>query len=179
MPDMTRTGWAARLRSGRCGRSILVGAFVLAALSGCGGSTDKATPTPSATVPVPTATITATPAPQITLSEMVFAAEVDAGTGGPAAPATSLGRSTPTIYAFVQTSALPAGTTIRVDWSINDVAVPTLLQEATLNSERPAGWIEFHLTQTAGEPWPSGTLGVTITVNGATSVSGSVQLSGF
>lgn len=178
---MTRTGWADRLRFGRSGRMVLVGAFIVAALSGCGGSGNDATPTLTVvpTDPAPTATTVVSPAPQISLGEVVFAADIDAATGGPSAPATSLGRSTPTVHAFVQTSDLPVGSTIRVDWSINEIAVPTLTQEVTLNGERPAGWIEFHLTQTAGEPWPSGTLGVTITVDGATSVSGSVQLSGF
>ncbi|MGN6485231.1 MAG: hypothetical protein ACTHMX_12615 [Thermomicrobiales bacterium] len=163
----------------RCGRVILIGALVLAALAGCGGSGSTDAPTPTATVPVPTATTPATPVPQIGLGEVVFAADIDAATGGPAVPATTLGRATPTIHAFVQASALPAGTTIRADWSINGVAVPTLMQEITVGSERPAGWIEVHLTLSDGQPWPSGTLGVTITVDGSANVSGSVLLSGF
>ncbi|MGC4105498.1 MAG: hypothetical protein QM753_03970 [Thermomicrobiales bacterium] len=180
MPGTTRTGWRDRLRPGRSGRLVLVGAFVVATLAGCGGSGGDDTPTPTASVPpVPTATLAPTQPPQIALGEVVFAADIDAATGGPAAPATSLGRSTPTIRAFVQTSALPAGTTIRADWSINGVAVPTLMQEFTLTADRPAGWIEVHLTLTDGEPWPSGALQVTITVDGATNASGSVQLSGF
>lgn len=158
---------------------IVAGLLVLAVLAGCGGSGGSDAPTPTATIPLPTATSPATPPPQIDLGEVVFAADVDAATGGPAAPATTLGRSTPTIHAFIQTSALPAGTTVRADWSINGVAVPTLMQEITIPAARPAGWIEVHLTLTDGQPWPSGTLGVTITVDGGANASGTVLLSGF
>ena len=174
MPGTRRMG---RNDRARCGRVILVGAFVLAALAGCGGSGGDEPPTP--TIPVPTATTPATAVPRIDLGAVVFAADIDAATGGPAVPATTLGRATPTIHAFVQTGALPAGTTIRADWSINGVGVPTLMQEITVGSERPAGWIEVHLTLSDGQPWPSGTLGVTITVDGTATVSGSVLLSGF
>ncbi|MGC4193275.1 MAG: hypothetical protein QM589_19175 [Thermomicrobiales bacterium] len=159
---------------------LVVGAFVLAMLVGCGDSGGGTKPTPTATAPVPTATqpLPATPAPTIALGDIVFALDVDPATGGPATPATSFGRSTPTIHAFVQTDALAAGTTIRADWSINGVAVPTLMQEVRLDAARPAGWLEFHLTLTAEQPWPSGTLGVTITVDGATA-SGTAELTGF
>ncbi|MGB3328618.1 MAG: hypothetical protein WBA46_06650 [Thermomicrobiales bacterium] len=176
---MTQAERIDRQRFRRFGRAFLVGAIALAALTACGGSGKDAAPTPTATMPPPTATIMATPAPRITLGAIVFAADVDAATGGPAAPATILGRSTPTIHVFAETSALPAGTTIRIDWSINNVAVPNLMQEVTLNGERPAGWIEFHLTQKGTQSWPSGALSATITIDGSTTASGVVQLSGF
>ena len=166
-------------RSASWTRAVLVGAVTLAVLAGCGGSGKDSTPTSTAMAPVPSATVPATPSAPITLGEVQFAAEIDPATGGPAAPATSFGRATPVIRAFVQVSSLPAGATIRADWSINGVAVPTLMQEITLNAGRPAGWLEFHLTRTSGQPWPSGTLGVTITIDGAAPASGTVTLSGF
>lgn len=175
----TRIGWMRRAWSARSAQILIVGALVMATLAACGGSGKDETPTPqpTATAAPATPTPTVTP-PQISLGEVTFATDADPATGGPAAPTQSFIRSTQTVRVFVQVGALPAGTLVRVDWAINGVAVPTLMQEITLNAERPAGWIEFSLDRTTEQPWPSGTLTATITVDG-TSVSGEASLSGF
>lgn len=182
MPETTWNGWVPQIMGSRTMRTLMVGVLALVTLTACGGSGKDETPTPAptATTAAPATVVPTTPStPQISLGSVIFATDADAATGGPAAPTESFIRSTQTVRAFVQAGALPAGTVVRVDWAINGVAVPTLMQEFTLSAERPAGWLEFSLDRTTAQPWPSGTLTATVTVDGATTVTGDAALSGF
>lgn len=158
-------------------RSLLIATTVLL-LVGCGsGDAPEPTPTPPpAVIATPSPAAMSTPATPVALADVVFATAIDATTGGPAQEVREVPETTKTIYAFVQSGPLPAGTTIAAEWTIDGTPIPGVSQSVRVDHAREAGWIEFHLEWTASGTWPQGALGVTISVDGTPSSSGSVRI---
>lgn len=158
-------------------RALLIATTVLL-LVGCGsGKAPEPTPTsPPAVVATPSPIAISTPATPVALADVVFATGIDATTGGPAQQLQEIPETTKTIYAFVQSGPLPSGTTVAAEWTIDGTPIPGVSQSVQVNHAREAGWIEFHLDWTAEGTWPRGALGITISVDGQPSSSGSVQV---
>lgn len=71
------------------------------------------------------------------------------------------------VVAAVQASSLPAGVTIQAHWSIDGTVVPGLDPEPIEVEEgRTDAWLAWTLTWNAEGPWPVGTLGIVIEVDG-------------
>jgi hypothetical protein len=147
-------------------------------LGSCGlpgsGSTDP-TPEPSSTpaqTPIPTTAIT-TP---LSVAPPVWTTGIDPTDGSPIDQVEWFPTDATIIYAAFQTSEIASGTGFSVSWSMNGTAVPGLNPTLQMNTDTPAGWIEFHLTRTTPEPWPAGTLEIHISVGGTIVSSGSIDL---
>ncbi|HWV36216.1 MAG TPA: hypothetical protein VNZ55_11335 [Thermomicrobiales bacterium] len=163
--------------TGAAVRSLLIAATVLL-LVGCGsGKAPDPTPTPPlAVIATPSPAAISTPATPAALTDVVFATGIDATTGGPSQQVQEMPETTKTIYAFVQSGPLPAGTTVAAEWTIDGTPIPGVSQSVQVNHAREAGWIEFHLVWTAEGTWPRGVLGITISVDGKPFSSGSVRI---
>ena len=165
----------------------LSAALALAALSGCGGNGgDQGTipdqadltvvPDEGATVATTGATVggAATPAPLI--GEIVWAAAIDPETNAAVTVVDRFPADAPNLFAVVSVAGLPAGAILAARWTYNDVPLDELdtSVEIALPVEGPA-WVEFHLAR-AEEPWPAGTYGISIDLNGEPARAASVDV---
>lgn len=152
-------------------------------LTAC-GSGAKQTPVSTATVPqIAPATATAattlpksTPATPVVHEGVIWSTTIDPVTGAPGGAVTKIPQSAKTVYAFVQTNGLPAGTTVTATWTIDGTPIPGISQSMKIEPAHGAGWIEFHLDWTAGGSWPRGALGISVAIDGKPVSSGSVQI---
>jgi len=151
-------------------------------LTAC-GSGGKQTPVSTATVPQlapATATVAnlppeSTPATPVVHEGVIWSTTIDPVTDAPGDAATEIPQSAKTVYAFVQTNGLPAGTTVTATWTIDGTPIPGISQ-SKIEPAHGAGWIEFHLDWTAGGSWPRGALGISVAIDGKPASSGSVQI---
>jgi len=152
----------------------VVGILTLA-LVACGGGGESASPTAT---PQPTATAGPTPTafPTPTFSQVTWGTAIDAATGGPADAMSQIPSSASAITAFVETAAIPAGTTFVATWAIDGAPIDALTQTVTVDADRAAGWLTFTLTWSGENPWPRGELSVTIAMNGTQVTSGAVEI---
>ena len=160
---------------------VVVAGLVILLLTACGSGANQ-TPASTATVPPVTTTPMATPAAESTPATpvmhegVIWTTTIDPLTGAPGDSFTEIPQSAKTVYAFVQTNGLPAGTTLTAAWTIDGTPIPGISQSIKIDSAQGAGWIEFHLAWTAGGTWPRGALGISIAINGKPASSGSVQI---
>ena len=149
----------------RCAVSILLAVVVLA---GCGAA-DDAPPDPTATVAVeatPTVLVPTQP-PDVVLGEVVWTTAVAEGTGAPVDTLTTLPNDAGRIVAAVPVETLPAGITLQARWSIDGDPLPALDPAPLVVEEgRQDAWVSWSLSWTSDQPWPIGTLGIQIEVNG-------------
>lgn len=169
-------GLAARQRTGsRIG--TVTGAIVLClSMIACGSSNnDGSTPTVEIQ---PTATMQ----PDNAISEPleiagpIWATSVNPSDGSPADRVEWFPTNAEAIYAVFETSAIRAGTSFTISWTMNGTPVPGLNPTLQMTADAPAGWIEFHLTRTSPTPWPDGQLEVQLRVGEDVVSSGSIEL---
>lgn len=149
-------------------------------VTACGSGAE---PQATATVhPIATPTVTApppaesTPATPVVREGVIWSTTIDPVTGNPGSEVTEIPQSAKTVYAFVQTGGLPAGTTLSATWTIDGTPIPGITQSMTVDTAYGVGWIEFHLDWAVGGTWPRGALGVSIAIDGKPMTSGSVQI---
>lgn len=145
--------------------TILVGVAVLA---GCGAE-DDAPPAPTALDPVGASPTVAAPTqpPDAALGEIVWTTAVAEGTGAPVDTLTTLPNDAGQVVAAVPVETLPAGVTLQARWSIDGTPLPTLDPAPLVVEEgRENAWVSWSLAWTSEQPWPIGTLGIEIEVNG-------------
>lgn len=147
-------------------RRAVILMLAAALLTGC-GSDDDGSPDPTATVAATPTAPAPTPPLEITLDEIVWTSAVADGSGAPVDTLTSLPNNAGQVVAAVPVDTLPAGVTIQARWSIDGEPLPTLDPAPLVVDEgREDAWIAWTLTWTADQPWPIGTLGIEVQVNG-------------
>lgn len=140
---------------------MVASCLVLATLAGCGD--DGGTPPPAS----PTAPATPIPTVVVTFDEVTWATATDDVTGAPFGIVTTLPNSAPRVYASVHADRLPAGAEIQAHWTIDGEPLPELEpRPVVIDAGRADAWISWSLTWTGEQPWPIGTLGIRIEVNG-------------
>jgi hypothetical protein len=165
-----------RRRLGRR-RAISLGLLsVLAPIaSACGGDDDEPTPTvgPTATNAAVAPTVTTAPP---SIEAIVWTTAVDSVSNAPLDPIEQFASEDGTIYGVVRAVNLPVGAVLAATWSYNDV--PLDGAESTIVPARvyPAGYVEFHLTRSDGQPWPPGIYALTITLDGVSAQSATVDV---
>jgi hypothetical protein len=141
---------------------------------GCSGeSASESTPAPEPTerpvTPVPT------PVP-VSLGRIIWTTSVEEDTGAPEEGLEVFAYDAPAIIAAIETSPLPAGTTLTAQWTMNGVAVPGGPTAVATDTDRAEGWVSFELIRNEGMTWPPGVLEITVTVEDGATVSDSVPI---
>lgn len=159
----------ARLRLGAAG---LIVAVVLAA---CGGGGEDPEVTPEATSIPETPTAVATEIPTLGLGAVIWTTSVGAN-GEPGEPVESFGRNTEEIFAVVEVTNAPPGTSVTAEWAINGSPLPRLAQTVAVPEGVSGGWVSFALTWEAETMWPAGELSIVVTANSGETSEGSVTI---
>jgi len=155
--------------------TVLLGLLVLA---GCGAD-DDSSPDPAATVaavgtpivPTPTATV------DVSLGDVVWTSAVDEATGAPVDDLTTLPNDASQVVAAVSAETLPAGVTLQARWTIDGDPLPALDPDPLVVDEgRQDAWVSWSLSWTSDQPWPIGTLGIQIEVNGEPRLSDEIVI---
>lgn len=132
---------------------------VMLVVTACGGSGDSSGD--------PTATVPPTPALALEIGTLVWATGVDATSGAPLDQLDALPNSADRVVAVLAVPSLPAGTTLQARWTVDGDPMPGL-DPAPIVIDEPMedAWVSWQLEWTADEPWPIGTLGITVEVDG-------------
>lgn len=136
---------------------------MLLAVTGCGGDDpDPADATASAQAALPTPT----PIP-LEIGEITWATDVAPDTGAPVDELVSLPDDAPQVVAALRVPSLPAGTTVQAHWTIDGDPMPGLEPERIV-AEEPLedAWLNWRLSWNAEQPWPIGTLGIRVEIDG-------------
>jgi hypothetical protein len=145
-------------------------------LIACGDDADpEPTPTQEATAQ-PTSAPTSQVQEPLEVQPPVWSTGVDPADGSPVDSIEWVSTDAPVVYAVFETTAIPAGTSFSIAWTMNGTPVPGLNPTLEMRVDAPAGWIEFHLDRTSETPWPEGILEIELTVNGEIVSSGSIEL---
>lgn len=165
----SNAGWSAALRA--------VAVLVIAGmgLGACGGSSGSPTPAaPPATATSPA--VPPTPAPSPSLGDVVWASAIDPETREPVTPVDRFAADAPAIYAVVRVRNVPAGATLSADWSYNDNRLGVAAAPVVVGSAVASGYVEFHLTRDEDQPWPDGTYGIAISLDGQVAATSTVDV---
>lgn len=111
-----------------------------------------------------------------TLGPVVWATAVDDETRAPRDQVTSFTADASTIYATVAVEQIAAGTTVQAQWSYNRTRLESLDQVIVAERADSGVWLEFHLSLSQGESWPTGTYELSLAVNGEPAVRSSVEV---
>lgn len=148
---------------------FVAGLAAILVLTACGAGDDPPDPTVTPVLPSPTAV---TPSPELSLTEVVWTSGVAGGSGAPVDTLTTLPNTADRVVAAVQAESLPEGTTLQAHWTIDGERLPELDPEPLVVGEgRENAWIAWTLNWNANEPWPIGSLGIVIEVNGEVALS--------
>ena len=148
-----------------------------ALLTGCGGSEKPSTSTivPPAEDISASASPTATPSPA-TLGDIVWTSTINLETAGPGEKAASFPTNAQAIYAVLRVEDVSPGLTLTANWTYNNTPLSGVSATAVAVQATAAGWVEFHLTLTAGESWPVGTYRITVSQPNGQSASSKVAV---
>ena len=139
----------------------LVGAVVLAGCGGPGQTSSTPALSPTTATMVAEAGPAATPAP-VTFGPIVWAGAIDPVTSAPVGASTSFPPDAVAIYAVAPVKNVTPGLTVSAEWSFNGVTLSGVASTVVATQAVADGWIEFHLTLTAGQTWPAGTYRVVV-----------------
>lgn len=129
-------------------------------------------PSPTASPPTPTLGPGA-----IDFGPVVWSTGVDQDTGAPVDTLSTLPNSAARVHASVQAELLPAGVPIQARWTIDGASLPELDPDPiVVEEQRVDAWITWSLTWTADQPWPIGTLGIEIEVDGETRAAAEIPI---
>jgi hypothetical protein len=145
-------------------------------LGGCGGGGDDAMPTIGPTETSEPAPATETAAPDPVIGEIVWTTAVDATTNEPVEPVTRFPQDSPVIIATVDVEHIPQGAVLSASWTYNGAPLQGVAQSVMPSQPYPGGFVEFHLTRSEGQNWPTGEYAVTISLDGAAQQSSSVDV---
>lgn len=145
---------------------FVAGLVTILVLTACGADDDPPDPT---VTPIPTAVA---PPPEVSLTELVWTSGVAGDSGAPVDTLTTLPNTADRVVAAVQAESLPEGTTLQAHWTIDGERLSELDPEPLVVEEgRENAWIAWTLNWNANEPWPIGSLGIVIEVNGEVALS--------
>ncbi|HEV2128052.1 MAG TPA: hypothetical protein VGR22_05465 [Thermomicrobiales bacterium] len=151
----------------------LVGVLLLVGCAG-GDGRETAQPTTPAEAAIPTAVQPEIP---LEVGEFVWASNLDPETGAPAGSLTSLPNDAEQVIAVLQVPSLPAGTTVQAQWTIDGDPIPGLEPEPVVAEESlEEAWLSWRLSWNAEEPWPVGTLGIRIEIDGEEVASADIPI---
>jgi hypothetical protein len=161
------SGWNQRAR-------LAAVLMALLGLTACGGNS---TPAPTAT-PAPTSTPTLpTPTPMVaTIETIIWAKGIDAATGAPLNQTSSFAPDAPAIYAAMPVKNVTPGLTLTASWSYNGTELNGVGATVVATEPMASGWIEFHLSQAAGQLWPVGTYEISVAQSGAQPVTSEIEV---
>jgi len=146
-------------------------------LGACGGSGAQS---PTATVgPTDTATaitFTPTPVPAATVGKIAWTSSVDPITAAPGQHAKQFGRDAQGIYAVVNVTNLPAGAVLAAIWTYNGESLTLNASSVIPSTMFGEGYVQFHLQRDQGTLWPAGTFAITISLDGKTVQTASVDV---
>jgi hypothetical protein len=163
------------LRGGKWLKGVL-GLACSLSLVACGGDSEpQPTPTAESTTQPTAASTTQAQAP-LEVRPPVWSTGVDPADGSPVDSIEWVATDAPVVYAVFETTAIPAGTSFSIAWTMNGTPVPGLNPTLAMRVDAPAGWIEFHLDRTSETPWPEGVLEIKLTVDGEVVSTGSIEL---
>lgn len=121
-----------------------------------------AVPTPGATLPANQGFTSGA----AEIGPIVWATAIDPVTFAPTVPVVEVDSLAPAIYAVVPVRRIEPGTTVSATWAYNDTPIPTTSPAVTVIERREGVWLAFDLSRGTAEPWPDGTLAVTIAIDG-------------
>ena len=154
-----------RARHGRL-TVMLVGALVLVA---CGDAGD----TPAE----PTATVPSTPELSLEIGGLTWASSAAPESGAPVDDLVALPNDAEQVVAALSVPALPAGTRLQANWTIDGDPLPALQPEPVVVDEPlEEAWVSWELTWSTSEPWPIGELGIVIEIDGEPAVDDRIQI---
>lgn len=140
-------------------------------------ATSLATPTqpPGPPVaPTPGGTTARFSSARAELGPIVWAREVDPTSKAPRAAVQSFSGGSPMLHAAVPVARLARGTSLSASWSYNGTPLPLPPTQVIAERDERDAWVEFHLAQASGEPWPSGVYAVAVLVDGQPAQSAAV-----
>lgn len=150
--------WAWGQTTMRAGRRafLLIPLASVMFLASCGGQTAD------------TADTRATPTSvSLEVGRLVWTSDVDPTTGAPVDTLTSLPNTADRIVAALQVPSLPAGATLQARWEIDGNHLAGLDPEPVVSTEQfEDAWVSWSLSWGANEPWPVGTLGISVSIDG-------------
>jgi hypothetical protein len=112
-------------------------------------------------------TLATPPSVPLEIGELVWTSDVDPATGAPIDTLTSLPSATDRIVAALQVPSLPAGVTLQARWEIDGNHLVKLDPEPVASTEPlEDAWVSWSLSWGADEPWPIGTLGIRVLIDG-------------
>ncbi len=179
------------IRPGRPFGRGLVGCCLLLAACGDPTETNPAAPplgsavAATAALPNPAPSLAATPqatpptgyrSGAVATGEVVWALGTDPATGAPVEPVRHFKPDDPTIVAAVPIERAPAGTRLRADWHYNDTPLAGLSSEITVDGDGAARWVAFAITLPDGEPWPTGSYDIAVTVDDRAALRSRVEV---
>ncbi|MDQ4043860.1 MAG: hypothetical protein M3173_00210 [Chloroflexota bacterium] len=141
-------------------------------LAGCGDGGGGGSAPPTTTVPA-----AVQPEIPLEIGEITWASNLDAGTGAPAGTLTSLPNDADQVVAVLRVPSLPAGTKVQARWTIDGDPIPGLEPEPVV-AEEPMedAWLSWRLAWNAEEPWPVGTLGIRVEIDGEEVASADIPI---
>jgi hypothetical protein len=101
---------------------------------------------------------------------------VTPGSNAPATPVEQFTSTANTLYAVVRVANLPAGAVLTAGWAYNDTSLDTATQAVTPPNAYEGGYVEFHLTRSGQQPWPTGTYSVSVSLDGQVVQTAQIQM---
>ncbi len=112
------------------------------------------------------------------LGPVVWASGVDPATNAPRDRVGAFSTGSPVIQAAVPVSRLARGTVLSAVWSYNGTPLPLPPSQVVAERDEEETWVEFHLPQPGGQPWPAGVYAIEVQVDGQPAQAAAVLVEG-
>jgi len=126
--------------------------------------------------PTPGGTTGAFRSARAEVGPVVWASDVDPNSKAPLVRVESFPASAPVLHAVLPAARLARGTTLTATWSYNGTPLEFPPTQTVADRDEQETWVEFHLAQATGEPWPAGVYAIEIFVDGQSAQRSAVRV---
>lgn len=112
------------------------------------------------------------------LGPVVWASAVDPSTKAPRTRVEVFPAGAPVLHAALPALHLTRGTSVSASWSYNGTPLDVAPSQVVAERDERETWVEFHLPQSAGRPWPAGVYAIEVQVDGQPAQTAAVLVEG-